>query len=180
MSCAYLAFTERGLALAQQLAAVCPGPVARCGAGGPGLDEWTAAQSAASDALIYIGAVGIAVRAIAPYCRSKAADPAVVVLDECGRFAVPLLSGHLGGANALARRAVRCRSSQPPPICTAFLRWTSGPNGKAALWPSRSVSSGSAAHCWRESACILPRIGPYRVRCPLVCSLQLTAALILR
>ena len=104
MSCAYLAFTERGLALAQQLAAACPGPVARCGAGGPGLDEWTAAQFAASDALIYIGAVGIAVRAIAPYCRSKAADPAVVVLDECGRFAVPLLSGHLGGANALARR----------------------------------------------------------------------------
>ena len=104
MSCAYLAFTERGLALAQQLAAACPGSVARCGAGGPGLDEWTAAQFAASDALIYIGAVGIAVRAIAPYCRSKAADPAVVVLDECGRFAVPLLSGHLGGANALARR----------------------------------------------------------------------------
>lgn len=104
MSCAYLAFTGRGLALAQQLAAACPGPVARCGAGGPGLDEWTAAQFAASDALIYIGAVGIAVRAIAPYCRSKAADPAVVVLDECGRFAVPLLSGHLGGANALARR----------------------------------------------------------------------------
>lgn len=104
MSCAYLAFTERGLALAQQLAAACPGPVARCGAGGPGLDEWTAAQFAASDALIYIGAVGIAVRAIAPHCCSKAADPAVVVLDECGRFAVPLLSGHLGGANALARR----------------------------------------------------------------------------
>lgn len=104
MSCAYLAFTGRGLALAQQLAAACPGPVARCGTGGPGLDEWTAAQFAASDALIYIGAVGIAVRAIAPYCRSKAADPAVVVLDECGRFAVPLLSGHLGGANALARR----------------------------------------------------------------------------
>lgn len=104
MSCAYLAFTERGLALAQQLAAACPGPVARCGAGGPGLDKWTAAQFAASDALIYIGAVGIAVRAIAPHCRSKATDPAVVVLDECGRFAVPLLSGHLGGANALTRR----------------------------------------------------------------------------
>lgn len=118
MSCAYLAFTERGLALAQQLAAACPGPVARCGAGGPGLDEWTAAQFAASDALIYIGAVGIAVRAIAPHCCSKAADPAVVVLDECGRFAVPLLSGHLGGANALARRlAAMCGAV--PVITTA-------------------------------------------------------------
>lgn len=118
MSCAYLAFTERGLALAQQLAAACPGSVARCGAGGPGLDEWTAAQFAASDALIYIGAVGIAVRAIAPHCCSKAEDPAVVVLDECGRFAVPLLSGHLGGANALARRlAAMCGAV--PVITTA-------------------------------------------------------------
>ena len=104
MSCAYLAFTERG-------------PPAPHRATGPGLDEWTAAQFAASDALIYIGAVGIAVRAIAPHCRSKAADPAVVVLDECGRFAVPLLSGHLGGANALARRLAA--------VCGACLLYTS-------------------------------------------------------
>jgi len=100
---AYLAFTEKGLALAQKLAGALPGTVDRCGHGGPGLADWAAEQFAHADALIFVGAVGIAVRAIAPHCRNKAVDPAVVVLDECGHFAVPILSGHLGGANDLAR-----------------------------------------------------------------------------
>ena len=100
MSRAYLAFTEKGMALAHRLARALPGSVSRCGAGGVQLAEWTSTQFAQADALIFVGAVGIAVRAIAPHCKSKATDPAVVVLDECGRFAVPLLSGHLGGANA--------------------------------------------------------------------------------
>lgn len=104
MSRAYLAFTEKGMALAHRLARALPGSVSRCGAGGVRLAEWTSAQFAQADALIFVGAVGIAVRAIAPHCKSKASDPAVVVLDECGRFAVPILSGHLGGANELARR----------------------------------------------------------------------------
>lgn len=103
MSRAYLAFTEKGMALAHRLARALPGSVSRCGAGGVRLAEWTGTQFAQADALIFVGAAGIAVRAIAPHCKSKATDPAVVVLDECGRFAVPLLSGHLGGANALAR-----------------------------------------------------------------------------
>ena len=103
MSRAYLAFTEKGMALAHRLARALPGSVSRCGAGGVRLAEWTSTQFAQADALIFVGAVGIAVRAIAPHCKSKATDPAVVVLDECGRFSVPLLSGHLGGANALAR-----------------------------------------------------------------------------
>ena len=120
MTRAYLAFTAKGLALAQKLAAVYPGSVARCGhePGQTGLAPWTAQQFAACDALVFVGAVGIAVRAIAPHCKSKASDPAVVVLDECGHFAVPILSGHLGGANDLAR-ALAAVCGAVPVITTA-------------------------------------------------------------
>ena len=113
MKCAYLAFTDKGLALAQRLAEVSPGTVARCGADGVSLSAWTARQFADADALVFIGAVGIAVRAVAPHCRSKAVDPAVVVLDEQGQFAVSLLSGHLGGANDLTRRLAAACSAVP-------------------------------------------------------------------
>ncbi len=55
------------------------------------------------DQILFISAVGIAVRMIAPYIRSKDVDPAVVVMDDAGQYAISLLSGHLGGANELAR-----------------------------------------------------------------------------
>lgn len=103
MKLVYLAFTDIGEALANKLAQAMGGSVSRCRR--PlSLDEWTKYNFAAADGLIFVGAAGIAVRAIAPYVRDKTHDPAVVVVDECGAFAVPLLSGHLGGANALARR----------------------------------------------------------------------------
>ncbi len=54
------------------------------------------------EALVFVSAVGIAVRVIAPYIKDKQSAPAVVVVDDTGRFAVSLLSGHLGGANRLA------------------------------------------------------------------------------
>lgn len=118
MTRAYLAFTEKGLALAELLAETYPGSVTRCGRSGVPLADWTARQFAQSQALIFVGAVGIAVRAIAPYCKSKVSDPAVVVLDECGQFAVPILSGHLGGANDLAR-ALAAVCGAVPVITTA-------------------------------------------------------------
>ena len=103
---AYLAFTERGRALAQRLCADLGGEVS-CTRDGVTLEEWTSRWFTNVSALVYIGAAGIAVRAVAPHLVSKASDPAVVCLDEGGRFAIPLLSGHLGGANELARRIAR-------------------------------------------------------------------------
>ncbi|HZD60609.1 MAG TPA: cobalamin biosynthesis protein CbiG, partial [Anaerolineae bacterium] len=56
------------------------------------------------DALVFVSAVGIAVRAIAPHLRGKMVDPAVVVVDDTGAFSISLVSGHVGGANDLARK----------------------------------------------------------------------------
>lgn len=67
------------------------------------LDQWTAGAFPKNDGLVFVGATGIAVRAIAPYLKDKTVDPAVVVVDEQGKYAISLLSGHLGGANDLAR-----------------------------------------------------------------------------
>ena len=54
------------------------------------------------DGLVFFMASGIVVRTIAPLIRSKYRDPAVVVVDDVGRFSISLLSGHEGGANKLA------------------------------------------------------------------------------
>ena len=65
------------------------------------------------DALIFIGAVGIAVRMIAPHVESKLHDPAVISIDERGRHVISLLSGHVGGANELARRIASIINAEP-------------------------------------------------------------------
>ncbi|PLX98123.1 MAG: cobalt-precorrin 5A hydrolase [Desulfuromonas sp.] len=64
------------------------------------------------EGLICVMATGIVFRALAPFLRGKDVDPAVVVMDEKGQYAVSLLSGHLGGANDLARSAARASGGQ--------------------------------------------------------------------
>ena len=68
------------------------------------LSECTAEYFNKADALVFIGAAGIAVRSIAPFLQHKSKDPAVVVLDEQGTFCISLLSGHAGGANELTKQ----------------------------------------------------------------------------
>ena len=57
-----------------------------------------------SQAIVFISATGIAVRMISPYIKNKKVDPAVVVIDDQGKFIIPLLSGHLGGSNELSKK----------------------------------------------------------------------------
>jgi cobalt-precorrin 5A hydrolase len=63
--------------------------------------------------LIYVMPTGAVVRSIAPLLRSKLTDPAVVVVDVLGRWAVSLLSGHEGGANDLALRVANALGAEP-------------------------------------------------------------------
>lgn len=97
--------------------------------------------------------------------QNKSTDPAVVAVDEAGRFAVPLLSGHLGGANDLARRIGR--------LCGAVSVITTATdvNGVFAVdeWARRqgcavvnqdAIQKRCRAGCWRESWCGCAAPGP--------------------
>lgn len=107
---AVYALTPKGAELARRLAErlrgdlYLPGKLAGAGRSFASLPELVAGTFHAYAAHVFVAACGIVVRCIAPHLAGKAADPAVVVLDQDGRHAVSLLSGHLGGANALARR----------------------------------------------------------------------------
>ncbi len=114
-----LAFTQKGLALGRRLfRTLAPGEAelyvksahyspqswgeAICWK--EGVEAFAGQAFAQGRALLFIGAAGICVRAIAPFVRDKLADAPVLCMDTAGRYVIPLLSGHVGGANAWAWR----------------------------------------------------------------------------
>lgn len=106
-----IAFSERGFALAKKIAVKFGGIAFRCE--NIGLSEFSENGFCEASALVFVGAAGIAVRAVAPYIKHKSEDPAVICVDELGNYAIPLLSGHLGGANALAKKIAEEIGAQP-------------------------------------------------------------------
>ncbi|MFZ5595633.1 MAG: cobalt-precorrin 5A hydrolase [Bacillota bacterium] len=118
MKVAVVALTERGAALAGKVSGVLAGcgnevevyampEAARKNDGIIPLDrslgEVTGELFSRCQGLVMIMALGIVVRSIAPYIKDKRTDPAVVAMDEGGEFVISVLSGHMGGANDLAR-----------------------------------------------------------------------------
>ena len=97
-----------------------------------------------SDAMIFVGSCGIAVRQVAPHVKDKKLDPAVLCIDELGTYVIPILSGHIGGANALAWKLSEALGATPV-ITTA-----TDINGKFSVdtWASQNgcyISSMSLA-----------------------------------
>ncbi len=106
MNVGIISFTAAGFELGRKLGEILnsnghTSSCIRCGKNS--LRTWTSDHFQTDDALVFVGASGIAVRAVAPLVKSKVSDPAVIVLDERGKFVIPILSGHIGGANRLAQ-----------------------------------------------------------------------------
>lgn len=66
------------------------------------VSAWTGEQMKEQNAVLFIGACGIAVRMVSPYLTDKLHDVPVLVMDEKGHHVIPILSGHMGGGNELA------------------------------------------------------------------------------
>lgn len=112
MRVAVISLTENGLILSERIAAGlegcdCYAFEKHCGGNAVPFKDLSGLVGdifGKYEGLIFICACGVAVRVIAPHIRSKLCDPGVIALDEQGKFAVSLLSGHIGGANALTRK----------------------------------------------------------------------------
>jgi cobalt-precorrin 5A hydrolase len=123
MTLAICAITARGAALARRLGTLLPEAEVwlpeklraddHCRDSAAGMATLLPQLFARGQGLICIMATGIVVRSLAPQLRSKALDPAVVVLDEAGHFVISLLAGHLGGANALTRQVAALLNATP-------------------------------------------------------------------
>ncbi len=77
------------------------------------ISAWVKENFTAYDSLIFLGAIGITVRCIAPCLQDKYSDPAVLNIDLASRYVVSLLSGHVGGANELTKRVAAILGAEP-------------------------------------------------------------------
>lgn len=113
-------FTKTGESTASRIAGLLsdnPDWAIRTIKGSP-LTELTASIFQRNNTLVFIGAIGIAVRAVAPLIGSKMSDPPVIVVDDEGSYVIPILSGHVGGANQIARK-IAAQIGAIPVITTA-------------------------------------------------------------
>ena len=102
-------------------------------------DEWNRC-----DALVIIAATGIAVRAIAPHLADKRRDPAVVCVDDSGRYVIALTGGHAGGANQLAREVAALLGGAPAEAVPASAPATPATGAQASM-PAGPVAIVSTA-----------------------------------
>jgi len=105
-----IALTPNGLDLGRRLAETLGGEIISAQ---PSAKETLQQLFDAGRPLICIMALGIVVRILGPLAQNKETDPAVVVIDEAGQFAISVLGGHIGGANALAKQAARAIGAVP-------------------------------------------------------------------
>lgn len=95
-------FTRQGKELAKKMEALCQEITAEYRDGNEPLDSWVKECFDLQHPILFIGACGIAVRMVAPFVKDKLTDSAVIVMDEMGQYVIPILSGHMGGANEIA------------------------------------------------------------------------------
>lgn len=123
MRLSILAFTRRGCGLARAVQAALKPEECRMVTMAkfqePGFESYAPPLTEAvgellrwCDQLVFIGSTGMAVRGIAPWVRDKKTDPGVLVIDEGGTYVISLLSGHIGGANALTRQVAQALGAQ--------------------------------------------------------------------
>lgn len=109
MKIGYFALTEQGFQLLKKLNEKLPGQIFTGNDFKENIERaWTEV-----DACVCVMAAGIVIRHLAPLFSDKDKDPAVIVMDTKGQWAVSLLAGHLGGANALARKLAEISGGQP-------------------------------------------------------------------
>jgi cobalt-precorrin 5A hydrolase/precorrin-3B C17-methyltransferase len=156
-----VAVTAAGRAAAARLAAAWP-------------DETRAYDGTAADAvraawpdctgLVCFAATGVTVRLVAPLLADKRTDPAVVCVDEAGRYAVALVGGHAGGANELAARVATVLAAQP--VVTTATDATGVPGLDTLGWPvegavaavTRAVLDGEAVRLEADATWPLPAL----------------------